>query len=112
MTNQEILISRINLFSDEQIATLLEVVMIMIGTHSIENKPNRLYCGPSNIIRYGHKCNKQRFFCKGLERTFVTTTHTIMSNSHFSEEVWREVIADTLRGNAINYTANRPGLYH
>lgn len=112
MTNQEILISRISQLSDEQIATLLDAVAIMAGTRSIGRKPDCPYCGSSNIIRYGHKCNKQRFFCKGCGRTFVTTTHTIMSNSHFPEEVWAEVIADTLRGNAIDYTAERLGLYH
>lgn len=87
MTNQETLISRINLLSDEQIATLLEAVTIMMGTYSIENKPDCPYCDSSNIIRYGHKCNKQRFFCRECGRTFITTTHTIMSNSHFPEEV-------------------------
>lgn len=34
--------------------------------------------------------------------------HTMMSNSHFPAEV----IEDTLRGNAIDYTANRLCLYH
>lgn len=100
------------LTSDEQIATLLGAVTIMMATYSIENKPDCPYCGSSYIIRYGQKCNKQRFFCKGCGRTFVTTTHTIMSNSHLSEEVWREVIADTLWGNAIDYTVNKLGLYH
>ena len=35
-----------------------------------------------------------------------------MSNSHFLPEVWVEVIEDTLRSNAIDYTAKRLGIYH
>ena len=35
-----------------------------------------------------------------------------MFNSHFSPEVWADVIEDTLRGNSIGYTAKRLGLYH
>lgn len=112
MTNQDLLITRIKQLSEEEISTLLDAATIMLGNHSIGAKPDCPYCGSQNIIRYGHKCNKQRFLCKNCERTFVTTTHTVMSNSHFPAEVWSEVIEDTLRGNAIDYTANRLGLYH
>ena len=35
-----------------------------------------------------------------------------MSNSHFPAEVWHTVINDTLRGNAIDYTAQRTGCSH
>lgn len=112
MTNQDLLITRIKQLSEEEISALLDAAAIMLGNHSIGTKPDCPYCGAQNIIRYGHKCNKQRFLCKDCGRTFVTTTHTVMSNSHFPAEVWAEVIDDTLRGNAIDYTANRLGLYH
>lgn len=74
--------------------------------------PNCPYCGSHAVIRYGHKCGKQRFFCKSCERTFVQTTHTVMANSHFPAKVWKEVIEDTLHGNAIDYTAQRTGCSH
>lgn len=35
-----------------------------------------------------------------------------MSNSHFSKDVWMEVITDTLRGYSIDFTAQRLGMYH
>ena len=38
--------------------------------------------------------------------------NTIMSGSHQSRELWEEVISDTLRGNAIDYSAKRLGLSH
>jgi transposase-like protein len=70
------------------------------------------YCGSEHVIRYGKKCGKQRFLCKSCERTFVTTTHTIMSNSHQGISVWKDVIADTFDGVSIDRTAERLALSH
>lgn len=112
MTDQNILIARIKQLSDEEIAALLDATSVMLEKHTIEACPDCPYCGSHIIIRFGHKCGKQRFRCKRCMRTFVTTTNTVMSNSHFPAEVWSEVIEDTLRGHAIDYTANRLGLYH
>lgn len=112
MTNKELLISRINLLSEESIASLLDAVILMETKNALIPKPGCPYCSSHAIIRYGHKCGKQRFFCKSCAKTFVPTTHTIMSNSHFPVEVWREVIRDTIHGNAIDYTAQRIGCSH
>ena len=70
------------------------------------------YCGESNIIRYGKKCGKQRFLCKSCNRTFVTTTHTVMSHSRQSATTWRAVIADTIYGRSIDFTAQQLSLSH
>ena len=35
-----------------------------------------------------------------------------MANSHFPDSVWKEIIADTLHGNAIDFSSKRLGLYH
>ena len=70
------------------------------------------YCGESHIIRYGKKCGKQRFLCKSCNRTFVTTTHTIMSHSRQSAATWRAVIADTIYGRSIDFTAQQLSLSH
>lgn len=112
MTNKELLISRINLLSEENIASLLETAMLMKTDSELNMKPDCPYCGSPSVIRYGHKCGKQRFFCKSCAKTFVPATHTIMSNSHFPPEVWHMVIGDTLRGNAIDYTADKIGCSH
>lgn len=70
------------------------------------------YCGEVHTIRYGKKCGKQRFLCKCCNRTFVTTTHTIMSHSRQDEETWRSVIADTAYGRSIDFTAQMLSLSH
>lgn len=112
MTNKELLFSRIELLSEEEISSLLDAVLLMSTKNIPETKPDCPHCTSSAVIRYGHKCNKQRFLCKSCGRTFVTTTHTIMENSHFPEETWCEVIRDTVRGDAIDYTAHKIGCSH
>lgn len=112
MTNKELLISHIYLLSEEDIASLLDAVILMETKCALAPKPNCPYCGSHAIIRYGHKCGKQRFFCKFCAKTFVPTTHTIMSNSHFPARIWCEVIKDTLHGNAIDHTAQRISCSH
>ncbi len=112
MTNKELLINRINLLLEQEIISLLDAVTFMAGKDTLNIKPNCPYCSSHTIIRYGHKCGKQRFFCKSCGKTFVPTTHTIMSNSHFPEEIWRETIKDTVRGNALDYTAKKTGCSH
>lgn len=84
----------------------------MEGKNVLAAKPNCPYCSSYTVICYGHKCRKHRFFCKSCGRTFVLTTHTIMSNSHFLAEAWREVISDKVHGNAIDYTAQKIGCSH
>ena len=55
---------------------------------------------------------KIALFCRSCGKTFVPTTHTIMSNLHFPEEIWREAIKETVHGNVIDYTAKRLGCSH
>ncbi|WP_251210390.1 IS1595 family transposase [Acetatifactor aquisgranensis] len=112
MTTKELLISRLNQLSEEDIASLLDAANCMEGKDTLAARPDCPYCSSHAVIRYGHKCRKQRFFCKSCGKTFVPTTHTIMSNSHFPAEAWREVISDTVHGNAIDYTAQKIGCSH
>lgn len=92
---------------DKLLAIALE--MVNIETITIECCP---YCGSSHVVRNGQKRGKQRFLCKSCSRTFVTTTHTVMSMSHYPATVWKEVITDTLGGHALDYTAKRMSLSH
>lgn len=112
MTDKEQLISQINRLSDEDISSLLNTVTLMASKNTTTAIPHCPYCGFHSVIRYGHKCRKQRFLCKSCERTFMQTTHTVMANSHFPAEAWAEVIEDTLHGNAIDYTAQKIGCSH
>ena len=95
--------------SDHAVSMLLDIALDMldIETDKVDRCP---YCGKDHFVRYGHKCGKQRFLCKDCKRTFVTTTHTIMSMSHYPASIWKEVIADTINGNAIHWTSRRLGL--
>lgn len=111
MSKTEELTNYIKMLSQDKIQQLLDLVKHLLSTSPME-KPCCPYCGNADIIRYGHKCGKQRFLCKHCGRTFVTTTHTIMSQSHSGIDVWTEVIQDTVHGNAIDYTAKRFGLNH
>lgn len=112
MTDRELLISRIPQLSEDEISSVLDAVTLMLKAKEHTPKPDCPYCGSYAIIRYGHKCRKQRFLCKTCGRSFVPTTNTIMSNSHFPASVWKGMIIDTLHGNAIDYSAKRLGLYH
>lgn len=105
------LIDCIKKLSDAAVDRLLTLALGMVDAESV---PITIcpYCGGSHIVRNGKKCGKQRFLCRSCGRTFVTTTHTIMSGSHSPASVWKEVISDTLRGDAIDYTAVRMGLSH
>ena len=64
------------------------------------------YCNGTAVVSNGHKCGKD---CR---KTFVSTTNTLMANSHQSREIWEAVIEDTLSGDAIDFTAKRLGLTH
>ena len=107
MTNQEMLISYINKLTEDEISSLLEAASLMLETKEPAEKPPCPYCGCGKVIRYGHACQKQRFLCKICGRTFVPTTNTVMANSHFPASVWKEMVKDTLHGNAIDFSAKR-----
>ena len=112
MTNQEMLISYINKLTEDEISSLLEAASLMLETKEPAEKPPCPYCGCGEVIRYGHACQKQRFLCKICGRTFVPTTNTVMANSHFPASVWKEMVKDTLHGNAIDFSAKRLGIFH
>lgn len=112
MTNQQLLISHISKLSEDEISSLLDAVAIMLKDKEPASRPACPHCAAQSVIRYGFKCRKQRFLCKGCGRTFVPTTNTIMANSHFPAPVWKEMIEDTVHGSAIDFSAKRLGLYH
>lgn len=112
MTKFQELTNCIKKLSHDSITRLLDAANILLESENILSKPDCPYCGTSQVIRYGHKCKKQRFLCKDCGRTFVTTTHTIMSQSHSGTEIWQEVLHDTIYGNAMDDTAKNLGLSH
>lgn len=55
MINKGLLISHINLLSEEDIASLLDAVILMETKCALTPKLNSPYCSSHAIIRYGHK---------------------------------------------------------
>lgn len=70
------------------------------------------HCGSFAVVKNGHKRNKQAYLCKECNRSFVETTNTVFENSHSSESVWKQVIADTVDGVPIRETAENLNLHH
>lgn len=77
-----------------------------------KEKPVCPRCQSTAVIRYGNRCGKQRFLCKGCGRTFVETTNTIMFMSHQPKTVWNEVISDTFSGVSLDKTGERLDVSH
>ena len=70
------------------------------------------HCGSDNIVRNGHKCEKQAYLCKACGKSYVETTGTTLFNSHSGELVWKQVIKDTFSGTPIDETAENLDLHH
>lgn len=92
--------------------SLYEMAQKMFASQIPEQRPRCPYCGSEIVVKNGHKCHKQEFLCKNCRKTFVSTTNTLMANSHKPREVWEELIEDTLSGHSLDFTAQRLGLYH
>ena len=105
------LVDCIKNLSSSAVGRLLALALEMIDAETavVDKCP---YCDSTHIVRNGHKHGKQRFLCRSCSRTFVTTTHTVMSMSHYPASVWKDVVTDTLGGHAIDFTAVRLGLSH
>lgn len=110
-SNSSKLFDCIKQLPEAAIEKLLTLALAMVNVEDI-NADCCPYCGEKHFVRYGKKRGKQRFLCKSCARTFVTTTHTILSMSHQPAYVWKEVVSDTLHGYSIDHTADRLALSH
>ena len=61
----------------------------------------------SKMIKKGKQCNKQRYMCKNCNHVFVYDSHTLTANMKISNDVFYEIVLDTLNTIAINKTAAR-----
>ena len=98
--------------TDESVEQLLETACKLFAANTIAQRPDCPYCQSSSIVKNGHKCGKQEYRCKECRKTFVSTTNTLMSNSHQSSETWEELIQDTISGESISYSAKRLSISH
>lgn len=69
-------------------------------------------CGSVKIVRNGHQSGKQQYLCKECGGSFVETTGSAAYHSHASKTVWKQVVADTINGVAIDKTADTLDLCH
>ena len=88
------------------------VLSIICVNQQSEEKPSCPYCNKTHVIKYGYKTGKQRFLCHDCKRTYMHSTNTIMSNSHYNQSVWTDFIRDTLCGVSLDKSAKKYGFSH
>jgi len=98
--------------SEEAVDALYKEASSLLGKDTRKGNPACPYCGSSHTVKNGHKCRKQEYLCKCCGKTYVSTTNTLMANSHQDREVWAAVVKDTAAGYAIDFSAGRLGLSH
>lgn len=100
-------------FSKEELISIFNIAMDNANpSKNSEDICDCPYCSGKQVIRYGKKHGKQRFLCKDCGRTFITTTHTMMSKSHYGKDIWNEMFLDTIAGNSLSFSEERLGLSH
>lgn len=51
-------------------------------------------CGDEKIVKFGKDKNgKQRYRCKACGATFTETSYSVVSNTHYSMEIWEKYIS-------------------
>ena len=97
-------------------ADLDRIVSFVLGLVSAnqpqQEKPDCPYCGGTQIVKFGHRSGKQRFLCHTCKRTFMHSTNTLMSNSHYGQSIWADFIRDTFSGKSLDYSARKYGFSH
>ncbi len=88
------------------------VASILSDNQQSSEKPECPHCGSGITIKYGHRNGKPRFLCHGCGRTFMRTTNSVMSHSHYGRSVWHDFIRDTLYGMTLDHSAEELGFSH
>ena len=100
-------------YSEEELISIFNAAIENVKSESKPvSKCDCPYCSGRQVILYGKKHGKQRFLCKECSHTFITTTHTMMSKSHYGEDIWHEMFLDTIAGNALSFSEKRLGISH
>lgn len=116
MLNRQTVVEYLRSLSQDEIAGLLLAAnVIPHGDGAKQAIPERipcLHCRSHNIIFYGSKCGKQRYLFKSCGKTYVPTTGTILSMSHFGMDVWQDFLKQTLESDSLSYAEKTLGLTH
>lgn len=109
----DILFGYIKTLCESDIERIISFVLgIVSANQQMPDRPGCPYCKDSNVIKYGHRNGKQRFFCHGCGQTFLHSTGTLTHHSHFSRSVWADLIRDTLTGETLDSSAKKLGFSH
>ena len=106
------LTSLIEKLPDDAVNELIEKATALYSAKVKAERPCCPRCQSTRVVKNGHKCGKQEYLCRGCGRTFVSTTNTLMANSHQPVEVWEGLIRDTIAGHALDYSSERLGITH
>jgi transposase-like protein len=90
----------------------IESITEIIDSYKNEERASCPRCNSTSVVRYGIKDGKQRYRCNGCGRIYTSVTGTALSQSHYGEAVWRQVIRDTVDGTSIDQTAQSLELSH
>jgi transposase-like protein len=77
-----------------------------------EPVPSCPHCRSGSVTKFGRVHDEQRYRCKECGKTFMRTTNTVMSQSHYGEAVWKQVICDTLAGAPLDQTVASVSISH
>lgn len=100
-------------FKDADVERIYEYTLELAQLNSFPcDRPSCPRCSSEKVIKWGFRHEKQRFKCKECKETFMQTTNTIMSHSHFDRKTWHDFIEDTLEGKSLDESAERFGFTH
>ena len=116
MGNIECILATVNNLSDSDLKILANLIMDRLNPEKAFASPVKIVprmecpvCHTSaHVVRNGHKHGKQAFLRRACGKSFITESNTLLSGSHYSSEVWKTVLADTLMGVSLDDT--RDGL--
>lgn len=123
MANIDTLIKELQKLSRNDLLIIVNTIMEKLNiSDQAQNQPHVKMSAPilscpncgtaDHVVRNGHKHHKQAFLCRTCGKSFVTTTNTVLSGSHFDIDVWKKVLSDTLSGVPIDKTSERLGISH
>ena len=120
MGNIECILAAVNNLSDSDLKILANLIMDRLNPEKAFASPVKIVprmecpvCHTSaHVVRNGHKHGKQAFLCRACGKSFVTKSNTLLSGSHYSSDVWKTVLADTLMGVSLDDTRDRLDLQH
>ena len=116
MGNIECILAAGNNLSDSDLKILTNKIIDRLNLEKTVASPvkivSRIECPvchtSTHVVRNSHKHGNQAFLCRACGKSLVTTSNTLLSGSHYSSDIWKTVLADTLMG--VSHDDTRDGL--